>query len=155
MLLTVVAAKSPDAALLTCPAWLFLLLLLPIATACLAWFFQMTFQKGMIFRKYKALITYWFDFKPRARYPFLLPPGSVLYPNGYLDRSRKIPAKWYAWFYKPLGGCIYCHSVWTGTAFYALTSLALGMGLEALWLWPLFVGVQYGWVKGLSKLFDE
>src|SRR5690349_20328600 len=95
---------------------------LSIATAALAHFAQMTFQKGMIFRKYYALITYWFHFKPRKRLVYKLYPfvaglgGTVLQPNGQFPGEWVWQKeKWYAWFYKPLGGCIYCNSVWLGT----------------------------------------
>lgn len=133
-MLCLILAKPNAAALL--------ILILSLTTACLSWFIQYTLKPGEIFGRYGLWLNFLWIRSAHKSYLF-----------GQHNERR--PRKWWAYLLPPLGLCPYCSSVWVGTAFYARASHALGMGLEALWLWPLFVGVQYGWVKVLSKLFDE
>lgn len=116
-------------------SWLMILFLLPIATAGLSHFLVMTFEKGMIFRKYYALITYWLWFKPRQKQP-------------------NQPAKWYSWFYKPLGGCLWCFSVWVLTAFWIITAKVYCNGgwFFTLFSLPLVIGIQFIWLNIIAKI---
>jgi hypothetical protein len=99
------------------------LILLSALTGALSHFVQLTFQKGMIFRKYYAFIFYWFHFKPRKTYgrwhlgDALI--GNIwskskygnyfsLYTHSDLNKRNRF----LRWFFKPLGGCIYCNGTW-------------------------------------------
>lgn len=120
-------------------SWLMILFLLPIATAGLAHFLEMTFEKGMIFRKYFKLLTYWLWFKPRER---------------RITKTYMKPAKWYSWFYKPLGGCLWCFSVWLLIAFWIITTKEY---CNSTWIFtlislPLVIGIQFIWLNLIAKI---
>jgi hypothetical protein len=86
---------------------------------------EIAFARGMIFRRYLALVVYWFDYKPRARGLEYRAEG-VLFDSRFcrgwipnrLEIKRYSPPRWWSWFYKPLGGCVYCFSTWIAIALF-------------------------------------
>lgn len=143
------------------------LILLSFGVASLAQFLQMATGPGMIFRKYKSWLTYWFKFKPRERrtFQYLVRFGKDApihrYRPGYnMAFLRRQPyeypkqtiitrrALWYSWFYKPLGGCIYCFSVWLATMFYIIGAVIIAAPfLITAFIWPLYIGVTYFFIE--------
>lgn len=129
-MLCVTLVKLSEAATLT--------FLCSLATACLAWFIQYTLKPGEIFGRYGLWLNYhWI--------------------HGRRNRKKGRPKRvFWTWLLKPMGLCIFCNSVWVGSAFYVgacyLWQIQL---LTVLFVWPLFVGVQYVWVKLLGRLVDE
>lgn len=116
-------------------------------TAGLAHFLTFCMSKGNIFRKYKAFITYWFHFKPRPHYgrwnmsDAMI--GKIWSKSKYGERFplyTKHKEAWYGWFYKPLGGCLYCFGTWLYMFFY----------IALCFLLPIHVSI--GIVAGLLGL---
>lgn len=141
MMLDLTVAKKLDALLsLTSLCFTALLFALAFSVAALSHFLQMCMGKGMIFRKYNALITYWLWFKGRER---------RIKPWHHLITATRIdPRKWWSHFYKPLGGCIYCNSVWVAAFFYGGFVVLTGVDLKlALFLFAPYIGLMYYFVE--------
>jgi hypothetical protein len=184
---------------------------LAFALAGLSHFLQLTFDKGMIFRKYRSFIGRYFWYKPRPRRtPPMYARGAWnraladVRKNYYGDptpdferlkefgiqvsqiaklryrvefrgdydvidhprlyglltrlqplRSTIIPARWYRWFFKPLGGCIYCNAPYLSLPFYCLFvagDVIPVSALGAVLIWPLFIGLNYIGIVTIEKI---
>lgn len=134
-MLCLTLAKLSEAVILT--------FLCSLATACLAWFIQYTLKPGEIFGRYGLWLNYhWIHGRPHT----------VRAGEKKIRKRRKF----WTWFLKPAGLCVFCSSVWSGSAFYAVACYLWQIQLlTALFVWPLFVGVQYVWVKLLGRVADE
>lgn len=120
---------------------------LSFSMAGLSWFLQMCYGKGMIFRKYKALITYWLWFKGRPR-------GSITprFTKNIPAHVLNTPRKWWSYLYKPLGGCPYCQGPWLATFFYVLGAYLIRADFDfVLFLWAPYIGMVYVWIEVLKK----
>lgn len=112
----------------------------------------------MIFRSYAYWIKYLFDYKARKRkIPIIkkiteVETYGVCTPYQIKQYDYKIsPAKWYAWFYKPLGGCILCNTQWIYTGVFLAFYLPIPLR-EALTLFLLGSGTNYIWIEIISKV---
>lgn len=181
----ITTGKAAGVAIMTQPNTLFtavlflgFLILLSFMAAGLAHFLQMTFQKGMIFRKYKAWLTYWFDFKPREKrgsyyrvqwvYKGMVQQfrdkrqyktelreawqGKEPYKKRTVTLIHR-PARWYSWFYKPLGGCVYCNGVWLATVVYLpIWYDFIATAAAGLFFWVLYIGANYVFIELIEYL---
>lgn len=103
-------------------------------------FLELCFRKGMIFRKYRALVGYWFQFKPRRRIlrnclTRSFSDRALAFKHGgqftSLRGSSRLailaPPRWWSWFFKPLGGCVYCFGAWIALAAFMATAPAVSL----------------------------
>lgn len=123
------------------------LLLFTLLTSGLTHFFQMTMQKGMVFRRYKYFIKYYLDYKPRKRYGY--------YPMKAGWVHIDVKPKWYSWFYKPLGGCYKCNGFWIFALMWLLINLSISelSITETLILIPLGAGMNYVFSQIMIQYF--
>lgn len=113
-----------------------------LLTASMSLFLDKCFQKGMIFRKYYNLITYWF-WLPSKKTDYLVPAiGFIGLVYGFKEqdiiRRPLFTENKFQWLFKILGGCIYCFGTWiyivlfcfSSRAEISLLGLILGIGLN-------------------------
>lgn len=115
------------------PGWGIYILLFTVFTAGLSMFFQLCMRKGMVFRPYKFCLVYFLEFKAR--------------------NQNKTLKSLCTWLYKPLGGCLWCNSVWILILFYVphcLFHCHLTWSFAVFSL-PLAIGMQYIWLLVLQK----
>lgn len=141
------------------------LLLFTLGTAALSHFFQMTMEKGMIFRPYAYYIKYLFDYKARKRIKREFVRNEpiweiVQYPQearreivGYKAIYQTVlvsKRKRYFFFYFPLGGCQLCNGEWI----YIIVFLCfyLPLSFQDFLLLLLGSGTNYIWIEILSKV---
>jgi hypothetical protein len=125
------------------------LILFCMGTASLTMFLNVCMQKGMIFRRYYNLITYWFALprnKPRSCK--ITREGQVLYRYPRFIKSS------YFWLWKMLCGCYYCYGthifIWTYliSAFFILQGNFLSLALNGF----LGLGFNYVFIKAIERL---
>ncbi len=138
------------------------LMALCLLTASMCHFLVKCMEKGMIFRGYYNWITYWLwlskkKIKKDVRIKYcprnLMEPvhkiSDVITINSPIFKSNK-----YQWLWKPLGGCIYCFSVYI----YIITFLIIGkhvlVGNFLIWaVWGILgIGLNYFWIEVIQRI---
>lgn len=101
------------------------MLLFSAGTAALSCFLKMTFQKGMIFRKYYSCITFWLWLIPQRRknrywseVKEVLRRSSSPQHHYRIRYKAKYAYRVAKWIYKPIGGCVYCFGTWINIFFF-------------------------------------
>lgn len=101
-----------------------LILILCPMTAALSLFLQLCMEKGMIFRKWYNLITFYLWLPKKSQYK----GGKYLYP--VYDKRTDVWLVVYKnqnqGLFKILGGCVYCFGTWVFITFYSLISQKAG-----------------------------
>lgn len=139
------------------------LILFCFGTAALTVFLDMTFQKGMIFRKYYNLITYWF-YLPSKKYKLIISEDYVIYfsrlpkslvlslkesleeRHNIFKRSPCFQKNKFIWLYKVLGGCSFCFGTWIYLIGY-IVSIA-----DFSYLIVLGIGINHVFIKLIEKI---
>ena len=92
------------------------IIIIGFLVACLGNFIFFCFGKGMIFRRYYNLITYYLYYKGN---------------------------KFTRFIYKPLGGCLYCFTTWLSIIYYFIFSFEIKFGLLNIFYLFLQIGITY------------
>lgn len=145
-----------------------------LLTASMSLFLDKCFQKGMIFRKYYNLITYWF-WLPKKKTVFVsYPPKTVINKiireaNEGLRKFKHSCDRHYAdpfwtprpifienklqWLFKILGGCVYCFGTWVYITFTILAVFIIPFRMDSFALFGILgIGLNYFWIKVLLKI---
>lgn len=126
------------------------LILFCIGTASFSSFLDMTFQKGMIFRKYYSFITYWL-FLPK-KWNYLQSrgePGSKIVSFKIVQIYTRNK---YQWLWKILGGCVYCFSAWVYIVLFLAVVLQIQPLSHVLIGFILGLGLNHVFIKAIEKI---